>query len=65
MDVLTTYRVSRVMTNYYVMVLGYILILKMKTPEKLSIYDPYAILFLYYLGIYSYFKEHMPNLYQI
>ena len=65
MDVLTRYRVSKVMTNYYVLVLGWILILKMKTPEKLSVYDPHAILFLYYLGIYVYFKEYMPNLYQI
>lgn len=45
---------KRALIGQYIFILGGMLIFKMKYMGGLSIYDPYSILFLYYIGLSQY-----------
>lgn len=48
------YRLDRVLIAQYLFILGTFLIVKFKINNDLDTYDPYAVLFLYYLGLLAY-----------
>lgn len=48
------YRLDRILIAQYLFILGTLLIIKFKIYNDLDTYDPYAVLFLYYLGLLAY-----------
>lgn len=48
------YKVNRLIIAHYIVILGNILFIKYTLTKTLNKFDPYVILFLYYLGLLFY-----------